>query len=422
MDSTANQNTAYPGISSREIRPDIEALISFQRYLPAAAFYFFLNHAGLPNGLFYTTLLSPLLYVWLYLKKQRWLTARFLLILSPFVLADLVLGIQDPFYYLRSMALMWTAYVTVYTLVYFLLRCASIDRLFDQLIFINFFVALFALVTLPTPLRAVLWHDDSNVLAGVSSVSRLSLLNTEPSVYAELMLPLMVFAILRLLRHGVTRNVLYLLMIGVPFLLCQSFGGFSMCAAGVGVSLLVGYRKILRRPRNLALMAILVVALIVLLVTGNPISQRVTQVLSGGDSSVESRTTLSFLVAYTLASAKSLWWGVGIGQAKLLDVSDLGVGFTVGIIPNAIAGIFAELGIIGVLACFTVQIYLFFRTKVWGNSFRLAMFVVAFITQVTGSYTTDVQQYMLWCFAFFPFFPALDVRGDIHKKPTPPLK
>jgi hypothetical protein len=320
------------------------------------------------------------------------------------------------------MALMWTAYVTVYTLVYFLLRCASIDRLFDQLIFINFFVALFALVTLPTPLRAVLWHDDSNVLAGVSSVSRLSLLNTEPSVYAELMLPLMVFAILRLLRHGVTRNVLYLLMIGVPFLLCQSFGGFSMCAAGVGVSLLVGYRKILRRPRNLALMAILVVALIVLLVTSNPISQRVTQVLSGGDSSVESRTTLSFLVAYTLASAKSLWWGVGIGQAKLLDVSDLGVGFTVGIIPNAIAGIFAELGIIGVLACFTVQIYLFFRTKVWGNSFRLAMFVVAFITQVTGSYTTDVQQYMLWCFAFFPFFPALDVRGDIHKKPTPPLK
>jgi hypothetical protein len=419
MGSTANQNTACPDISSRESRPGIEALISFQRYLPAAAFYFFLNHAALPNGLFYTTLLSPLLYAWLYLKKQRWLTARFLLILSPFVLADLVLGIQAPFYYLRSMALMWTAYVTVYALIFFLLRCGSIDRLFDQLILLNFFAALFALAILPTPLRSVLWHDDSNVLAGASSVSRLTMLTTEPSVYAELMLPLMVFAILRLLRNGVTRNVLYVLMIGMPFLLCQSFGGLSMCAAGVGVSLLAGHRKILRRPRNLALTAILGAALIVLLATNNPISQRVSQVLAGGDSSVDSRTTLSFLVAYTLASSKSLWWGVGIGQAKLLDVSDLGVGFTVGIIPNAIAGIFAELGIVGVLACFTVQVYLFFETKVWGNSFRLAMFVVALISQVTGSYTPDVQQYMLWCFAFFPFFPALDLHGDIRKEPTP---
>src|ERR1700757_2913606 len=128
MDSTANPNTAFPDVSIRGSHSSLEAFISFQRYLPAAAFYFFLNHAALPNGLFYTTLFSPLFYAWLYVKNQRWLTAKFLLILSPFVLAHLVLGIQDPFYYLRSMLLMWTVYVTVYTLLLFLLKCGSIDR------------------------------------------------------------------------------------------------------------------------------------------------------------------------------------------------------------------------------------------------------------------------------------------------------
>jgi len=57
---------------------------------------------------------------------------------------------------------------------------------------------------------------------------------------------------------------------------------------------------------------------------------------------------------------------------------------------------------------------------VYLNSFRLAMFVVAFIVQLTGSYITDVQEYMLWCFAFYPFFPELNLRANFKSQTSHP--
>lgn len=160
----------------------------------------------------------------------------------------------------------------------------------------------------------------------------------------------------------------------------------------------------------------LAVVIAALLLIPNPIGARVFQVLAGSDSSTQSRTTLSFIAAYAVASSKSLWWGVGLGQGKFVDVSDLGIGFTVGIIPNAVAGTFAELGIIGVLVRLTAEVALFFKTRTYRNSFRLAMFVAAFLVQFTGSHLMDVKQYLMWCFAFLPFFPAFDVLPDIKKQ------
>jgi hypothetical protein len=390
--------------------------LSIQACLPAAAFYFFFNSVGLPHGLFYTTLLSPAIFVWLYLRGQRWLTSKFLLYLSPFILAHLFLGFSSILFYVRSLFLLWTVYVTTYAFCWALLRCRDIHRLFDELITVNFVVSLLALALLYTPARNIVWLDDSDSVASASHLHRLLLLVSEPSVYAGLMLPFLIFAILRALCKSGKRNLIYLCMIGLPFLLCQSFGGISMCLAGIGVCLLSSYRRLFRKPRTLFFSFGLALAVGALFLTHNPISERLLQVVTGGDSSSKSRTIFSFLVAYEVASAKSLMWGVGLGQAKLVDVSDLGLGFTVGIIPNAVAGTFAELGIVGVLVRFTLEIYLFFRTKVYSNSFRLAMFVVTFISQLTGSHLMDVQQYLCWCFAFFPFFPDINLKEGSRKQ------
>jgi hypothetical protein len=226
------------------------------------------------------------------------------------------------------------------------------------------------------------------------------------------MLPLVIFAALRLLGDGNRRSLLYLGMIALPFLLTQSFGGLSMGIAGIAISMLVTYRRVLFRPRTLIVGASLIVLLGLLFFTHNPISERVAQVMSGDDSSTQSRTTFSFLAAYSVASSKSLWWGVGLGQAKVVNVSDLGIGFSVGIFPNAVAGTFAEMGIIGVAVRFALEIFLFFKTRVYRNPFRFAMFVAAFITQLTGSHLMDVQQYLMWCLAFLPFFPIFNNRDN----------
>jgi hypothetical protein len=387
---------------------------AFEKCFPIAVFYFFLNSAGLPTGLFYTAILSPLFFLWLFRLRERWITFKFVACLTPFVIAHSIIGIDSPYYYARSTLLLWTVCVTVYAFSMGLLKCKSLERLFEQLIVLNFCAALIAIVLLFTPYRGTVW--DNTDIEGLSDVLRLRLLASEPSVYALLMMPLLVFVVLRLLQNPGKRNLLYAVLIVIPFLLCQSFGGLTISVAGIGIAVLVKFRHLLKQRG-----ALLILALMTALVTGlvyvpNPISDRLFLVAAGQDSSTESRTVSSFIVAYSVAEPKSLLWGAGLGQAKLADVSDLGLALNTGVIPNAVAAGFAELGIIGMLIKFALEIYLFFRTRVYANSFRLAMFVVVFITQLTGSYFMNVQEYLMWFLAFGPFFPEMDFKSGARLK------
>ncbi len=375
------------------------------RYLPAAAFYFFFNRAGLPLGLFYTSLFAPILFVWLYLKGRRWLTAKFLLALSPFIVVQLAEGVASPMQYLRSLLLMWTVYIAVFAFCWTLIKCRNVDRLFEQLILLNFCVAILALAIRPTPLWPLLWSDSGRVIAGGSShLLRLNLLSTtEPWAYGELMLPLLLFAAFRLLLDSRMRNLAYFAMIVFPFLLCQSFGWIGLGIAGIAILILANLKQLFTRAKSW--IVILCVALVVspFLLIQNPISARVFQVLAGGDGSTNLRTIGGYIGAYAAASSKSLWWGVGLGQVKFFDFSGVGFGID-NTLPNATALTFAEFGIIGLLVRFAVELYLFAKTRVYLSSFRLAMFIVAFISQLTGSNMDDVQSYLLWLLAFYPFF------------------
>jgi hypothetical protein len=385
-----------------------------QKYLPIAVLYFFLNSVGLPTGLFYTGVLAPLFFLWLWAYGKRWITLKLLACLSPFVIAHAVLGIESPYYYARSSLLLWTVCVTVYAFSLALLRCESIERLFEKLIVLNFCATLIAIVLFFTSFRRVLWDDtDTGIL---SDVFRLRLLSSEPSVYALLMAPLLVFVILRLLQNPGKRNIFYAVLIVIPFLLCQSFGGLSISLAGIGTAVLVGFRHVFKQRRTWLVLAVMVILVAGLVYVPNPISERLSLVATGQDSSTDSRTISSFIVAYSIAEPKSLLWGAGLGQAKLTYVADLRLALDVGVIPNAVAGGFAELGIIGMLIKFALEFYFFFRTRVYENSFRLAMFVVAFITQLTGSYLMNVQEYLMWFLAFGPFFPEMDFKRHVRLK------
>lgn len=412
MESSSNPIGADLNVLLARTRSKIRLPLTVHRYLPIAAFYCFFNGVGLPTGLFYTTLFAPVLFVWLYLKRQRWITTKFLLLMSPFVLAHIALGIGSYVYYVRSLLLLWTVCVAVYAFCWALLNTTMIERLFDELIVLNSCAALLAVASLHTPIQSAFWMDTADTLAGSSHLLRLSMFASEPSVYAERLLPLVIFAALRVLAQAGKRNFLYLAMISLPLLLTQSFGGLSISFAAIGAALLVTYRRLLRKPRSLGIIVALSLAVLVLVLVPNPISARLFQVLSGSDSSTQSRTTLSFIIAYSVASSKSIWWGVGLGQGKIVDVSNLGLGFTVGIIPNAVAGTFAELGLIGVIVRLGIEVTLFFKTRVFKHSFRLAAFVAAFIVQFTGSHLMDVQQYLLWCLAFLPFFPGLNLQSE----------
>jgi len=407
-------STNASGIPNIEFRASHRPL-SVRKPLLIGVIYFFFNSVALPVGLFYTTILSPLFFVWLYRRGQKWLPLIFLACLSPFIIAHALNGIESPFYYARSSLLLWTVSIIVCTFYLALANCRELDRLFEQLIVLNFAAMLIAVLFLFTNFREVFWNDYSDSFEeGSNQVLRLKLLTSEPSEYANLMVPLLVFAILRVIRAPKMRNFIYAAMITFPFLLCQSLGGLAMSLAGIGAASLVSFRHAARKEEMFLIFAVIVILIAGLVIVPNPVSQRISQAIAGEDSSVDSRTVSSFVVAYAVALPKSVLWGAGLGQGKLTDVSDLGLAFQVGTIPNAVAGTFAELGIIGVLIKLIIELYLFFRTRVYTNAFRLAMFVVAFITQLTGSYLMNVQEYVMWFLAFGPFFPQMDFKEKIR--------
>ena len=387
--------------------------LTLHRLFPAAAFYFFLNSAGLPKGLFFTTLLSPLLYIWLYCKGQRRLTLKFLLAFSPFLVAHFLHGIDSPMFYARSLFVLWTVFIAVTAICFALSKTATADRLFDQLNVANFIATGIACLTYPTPMRALFWEQDTSTFRGTSAILRLRLFTVEPSAYAFLMMPLLVFASLRLFHKTSPRNFLYFLMIVIPLLLSQSFGGISIGIAAVGVSLVMTNPRLFKRTGSLLAICFCLVIVAGLMVTRNPISERVLQVASGSDSSTRARTLFSFIAAYAVAAPKSLVWGAGLGQAKLVDFTKLHIGFTSSVIPNSIAGNFAELGLVGALTKLVLEGFFFFKTRAYKDGFRLACFIVGFIFQFTGGYLVDVQEYILW---FLAFWPVIDPAVFAHAK------
>jgi hypothetical protein len=177
-----------------------------------------------------------------------------------------------------------------------------------------------------------------------------------------------------------------------------------MALAGISVLIMTDLKRLLSRAQSWIVIVSLAMVAASLLLIPNPISARVLQVATGIDGSANLRAFVGYLGAYIAASSKSLWWGVGLGQVKFFNLPGLGLALD-NTLPNAVAGTLAEFGLIGVLVRFAVEFYLFFRSRVYLSSFRLAMFVVAFIDQLTGSYTDDVQSYLLWFLAFYSIFP-----------------
>jgi hypothetical protein len=77
-------------------------------------------------------------------------------------------------------------------------------------------------------------------------------------------------------------------------------------------------------------------------------------------------------------------------------------------IPNAAAETLALFGWAGFSLRILAQCLLFMYTKVWRNYYRLLLFVFIFIYQFTGSFITNIAEYVIWIMAFTPVFKEYD--------------
>lgn len=391
------------------------------RYLPVAILYFFFNSLFLPLGLLYTTLLAPIFFIWVCLKRKPTGIFYYLSAVLAFACIHIWNG-ANPLYYLQSSVILLATYIFCLSFYVFVRNTGSLRSLFKDLVIINAVFTVLALILFPVPgLRELVWYNNS-ITSGVKDVQRLKMFTYEASYYSTLLAPLVLYYGLKALILKPAQRWLLFSLVTVPVLLSLSFGVISALFLTVvfvylsDLRLLVENRKTIRIVAVAGLAGLLGVIILYKLSPNNVLFVRLGNIFEGKDTSFRGRTTDSFFIAWRVASKKSILFGVGPGQIKLLAVDILRQFYRSNTftqantsIPNSLAETLAIYGIIGMVARLGAEIYFFFRTKVYTNYYRLGLFLFIFIYQFTGSFITNIAEYVIWILAFTPgLFPEFD--------------
>lgn len=391
---------------------------------PVFTLLFFFNTWGLPQGITVSLLLLP---VWIFLLRLQgrlgqlcWLLGG----LGIFAAAHLWLG-ADAFYYLVSGFMLLGAGIFCIA-AWPALHDPRLDydTLFRRLVWLNFIFMLLSLPLLAIPeLKESVWYVMS-MSEGIRIIPRLKLFTYEASHYSYLLAPLFIyFAAAMLFRQRATAGAAgMLVLLAVPLALSLSFGVLGALAISGGLAVLLRFRAVFDSPRRLLLLfcglGLIAAAgfLLFRVFPDNLLTVRIMNILAGKDTSARGRTYESFILAQKIISGKSAFWGIGPGQLKLdgrniivqyYSYSNIPESVR---IPNACAETLVCFGYLGLALRIAVQLWLFHACRVYRSPFRLWLFLFLFVFQFTGSYVTNVTEYVYWMLAF--------LQGPFDNPPT----
>jgi hypothetical protein len=397
--------------------------MKINKYFPFAFIYFFINSLALPNGLTYTAILSPLLYWWVFITRKKEILLPFFVCLSPFLIIHFINAV-DTKTYIISIINYTAVYIFCQAFYTFLKISENTEKIFRNLLIINFLFCLIAIPVYFTSYRPLLWMQQS-LTNGIDNLNRLKLFTYEASYYAVLLTPLFLFHLLKLiLAQNKINTWLLLLMLLLPLLLSFSIGVIGSVIFAIVLTYFMYFKILTRKKRVFNLItlsaALAVSAFIVLLIfyPQNIIFLRINDILSGNDTSGKGRTYEAFMLAEQILQQKSLAWGIGPGQIKILGADIIrsyylyDLDYNTIAIPNAAAETLAIFGWVGLSLRILIEIFLFFYTRVWTNYYRLLLFLFIFLYQFTGSFITNVAEYVIWILAFTNAFPGFDIRKN----------
>ena len=408
------------------ILPIKSSEIAINKYLPVALLYFFFNSFLLPHGLLYTAILTPVFIYWLftysYIKKIWW----FFLFTVPFLAIHFLNGVETNFYF-TSYAILFTVFVFGLSFSLFLKKCTTLRSIFRYILIINFvFVCIACIAFFSASAREYFWSL-SDISLGLQKFPRLRLLTYEPSYYALLMVPIAMYYYLKMLSGQLPDGNVIAVFITVPLLLAFSMGILIALPLSIALLILFHFRTFVAKKRirqiiQLTLLAIVVTIVLLLLVyPDNPLFVRINNLFTGNDSSFRGRAIESYFLSWDVASRKSLLFGVGPGQVKVLGLElwqkFYNPEYTMEqvAIPCAVAETLAVYGLVGVFLRLGVEIYFFFKTRVYTNYYRFALFIFVFIYQFTGSYIYNIGEYVIWILAFSKVFEEFDKKNFLKR-------
>lgn len=394
--------------------------MKINKYFPFAFIYFFVNSLGLPFGLTYTAILSPFFYWWIFVERKKEVLAPFLVCISPFLIAHTILGV-DVKTYIISVVNFTAVYIFCQAFYIFLKTVKDIEKILRRILIINIFACLIAVAIYFTPYNRYLWMQQA-ITDGADNFTRLKLFTYESSYYATLLIPLFLFYFMQVvLKQNRINSWLLLFMLITPFVLSFSIGVVGCLLLSVAGTYLIYCRLLTKKKRVLSLLVIAALFSIFFLAIlwffpQNIIFLRLENIFTGKDTSGNGRTYEAFILAMKMLDLKSYTWGIGAGQIKILGADIIrsyylyDLDYNTFAIPNAAAETLAIFGWIGLSLRILTECFLFFYTRVWTNYYRLLLFMFIFLYQFTGSFITNIAEYVIWILAFTNAFPAFDVR------------
>ena len=173
---------------------DSESNIVINRYIPFACIYFFCNSLFLPEGLLYTTFLTPLFFYQLIKDKKTNYFIAFIAIITLFFLVHFVQGVNEIFY-VRSYILFMAVAVFCIWFIGFCTKVQSLEKIFTYILYINALLIPVALLALKFDLvKEYFWYL-APITSGVPIIPRLKMFTYEASYYSLLLIPIAFYAI-----------------------------------------------------------------------------------------------------------------------------------------------------------------------------------------------------------------------------------
>jgi len=395
--------------------------MAFNKYFLFAVLYFFLNSVGLPFGLTYTALLAPFFYWWIVTVGRKEILLPFFIAIFPLVFIQMAFVGVDNKTYVISLLNLTAVYIFCWAFYLFLQKSKEPERIFKRIIIINFILCLIAIPFYFTSYSYLFWISQP-LTEGVEDFLRLRLFTYEPSYYATLFVPLFFFFFLKIvLEQNKTNSWLLLMMIIVPYILSLSLGVMVAIVLSFFLVFAFYFRRLIVKKRIvnlflfLSIIVIPAIVLVFLFFPDNTLLFRVNNIISGHDTSGKGRTYEAFFLAMKILALKSSTWGIGLGQIKIIGaeiIKDFYLyppDYKNVAIPNVTAETLTIFGFAGLFLRFGLEIVLFFYTKVWKNYYRFLLFLFMFIYQFSGSFITNLAEYVIWILAFTNIFNQFDV-------------
>ncbi len=387
---------------------------------------FFFNGVLLPFGLQYSLLLTPFFVAGLYFSNKLQTIKTPIFVIFIFAILHFLNGavLKD---LLVSNIVLTSIVILATSFFYFYKNSSYIEVFIEKITILNFIFTLLAVLALFTGIfKDVFWYSIP-FTEGYKTIPRLKLFELEASHYSFVLLPFFFYYFWKVIQQVSKKSTFLLFTVSLSLVLSFSLGILSVIFLALFATIIFHFKRLLFYKNARNTLGMLGSVLIVIFVFAyvfypeNPLFYRISNILSGTDTSGRGRTYESFEIAWQTLQNKNSYFGIGLGQFKIVGRMTLSFYYKfmnlpeVVRIPNCMAETLVVYGIVGFVLKILIQIGLFIKFKVYQNLFQLSLFISLFIYQFTGSFLFNGMEYILWVMAFYPVLMSFNQSNYLKK-------